>query len=144
MHVYIKKGSLNGKRFVEKYYEWTKLKAPCNRKQQCWTTYPNIVGCYMLHWVLRSHTLLHVAACCCVLLRVAPACSFVLLGVIAQSLKPVKLLIQQLPPFLFFFSYMITEAECFLELRKPLLIHFCVEMWPYCSVSFQSFVLRLQ
>ena len=49
--------------------------APCKRKQQCWPTTSNIVGCYMLR------PFAHPVACCCVLL-----------GVVAQSLKPVKLL----------------------------------------------------
>ena len=63
-------------------------KAPCKRKQQCWPTTSNIVGCYMLR------PFAHPVACCCVLL-----------GVVAQSLKPVKLLAaskrtQQLPTLL--------------------------------------------
>ena len=50
-------------------------KAPCKRTQHCWPTTSNIVGCYMLR------PFAHTVACCCVLL-----------GVVAQSLKPVKLL----------------------------------------------------
>ena len=53
----------------------TVLQAPCKRKQQYWPTTSNIVGCYMLC------PFAHPVACCCVLL-----------GVVAQSLKPVKLL----------------------------------------------------
>ena len=107
-----------------------------NNSQHCWMLHVIFVSsgactpCYMFLRVVACRCLLflRVPACCCVSLPVAPDCSCVLLGVIAQSLKPVKLLIQRLPPFLFFFffSFMIAEAGCFLELRKPLLIHFCV------------------
>ena len=60
----------------------------CKRTQHCWPTTSNIVGCYMLR------PFAHPVACCCVLLRV-----------VAQSLKPVKLLstckgTQQLPTML--------------------------------------------
>ena len=54
---------------------------PHKRTQHCWPTTPNIVGCYMLR------PFAHHVPCCCVLLGV----------VVAQSLKPVKLLSQQLP-----------------------------------------------
>ena len=47
--------------------------------------FPNIVGCYMLY------PSAHPVACCCVLL-----------GVVMQSLKPVKLLSLQLPTFVLF------------------------------------------
>ena len=53
-------------------------KAPCKRTQHCW----------MLH-VASVDT--PVVACCCLFL-----------GVVAQSLKPVKLLSQRLPTFLLF------------------------------------------
>ena len=46
-------------------------KATCKRKQHCWPTTPNIVGCYLLRPFGK------------------PSC--MLLGVVAQSLKPVKL-----------------------------------------------------
>ena len=59
--------------------------APCKRTQHCWLTIPNIVGCYMLY------PFAHPVACCCVLL-----------GVVAQSLKPVKCLSKQLPTFVLF------------------------------------------
>ena len=49
------------------------VKALCKRTQHRWTTTPNIVS--------RLHTLLHIVACC-----------YVSLGVIARSLKPVKIL----------------------------------------------------
>ena len=48
-------------------------KAACKRTQHCWPTTPNIVGCY----ILRPFA--HPVACCWMLLRV-----------VAQSLKPVK------------------------------------------------------
>ena len=47
----------------------------CKRTQHCWAKTPNIVGCYMLR------PFAHPVACFCVLL-----------GVVAESLKPVKLL----------------------------------------------------
>ena len=47
--------------------------SPMQTVQHCWSTTPNIIGCCMLHCV-RFHTLL--CYCC------------VLLGVVAQSLKP--------------------------------------------------------
>ena len=46
-------------------------KATCKRKQHCWPTTPNIVGCYMLRPFAQ------------------PSC--MLLSVVAQNLKPVKL-----------------------------------------------------
>ena len=60
-------------------------KAPCKRTQHCWPTTPNIVGCYTLR------PFAHSVAYCWMLLRV-----------VAQSLKPVKLFSQQLPTFLLF------------------------------------------
>ena len=48
-------------------------KSSSKRTQHCWPTTPNAVGCYMLR------PFAHSVACCCVLL-----------GVVAQSLKPVK------------------------------------------------------
>ena len=49
------------------------LQAPCKRTQHCWPTTPNFVGCYMLR------PFAHPVACWWMLLRV-----------VAQSLKPVK------------------------------------------------------
>ena len=57
-----------------------RFKAPCKRTQHCWPTTPNIVRCYMLR------PFAHPVACC-----------WMLLSVVAQSLKPVKLFSQQLP-----------------------------------------------
>ena len=45
----------------------------CKRTQHCWPTTPNIIGCYMLH------SFAHPVACC-----------WMLLCVVAQSLKPVN------------------------------------------------------
>ena len=56
------------------YFRYIKIKAPCKRTQYCWPTTPNTVGCYTLH------PFAHPVACC-----------YVLLGVVAQSLKPVRL-----------------------------------------------------
>ena len=60
-------------------------KAPCKRTQHCWPITPKIVGCHMLR--LFAHPF----ACCWMLMRV-----------VAQSLKPVKLFSRQLPTFLLF------------------------------------------
>ena len=59
--------------------------APYKRTQHCWPTTPNIVRCYMLG------PFAHPVACCWMLLRV-----------VAQRLKPVKLFSQRLPTFLMF------------------------------------------
>ena len=59
--------------------------APCKRTQHGWPTTPNLVGCYMLHPF--AHPV---------------ACRWMLLHVVVQSLKPVKLFSRQLPTFLLF------------------------------------------
>ena len=59
--------------------------APSKRTQHCWPTTPNTVGCYILC------PFVHPVSCCWMLLRV-----------VAQSLRPVKLVSQQLPTFFFF------------------------------------------
>ena len=93
----------------------------------------------------RCLLLLRVPACCCVSLPVAPARSCVLLGVIAQSLKPVKLLIQRLPPFLFFFFFFVHDcwSGVFLRVAETIADSLLCLRCGYCSASFQSFVLRL-
>ena len=60
--------------------------APSKRTHHCWPTTPNTVGCY----ILRPFA--HPVSCCWMLLRV-----------VAQSLRPVKLVSQQLPTFFFLF-----------------------------------------
>ena len=50
------------------------LQGPCKRTQHCWPTNSNIVGCYTLR------PFAHPVACCCLLL-----------GVVAQKFKTVKL-----------------------------------------------------
>ena len=67
--------------------------APSKRTQHCWPTTPNTVGCYILC------PFVHPVSCCWMLLRV-----------VAQSLRPVKLVSQQLPTF--FFCSVIAEAYC--------------------------------
>ena len=76
-------------------------KAPCKRTQHCWLTAPNIVGCYKLR------PFPHPVACCCVLL-----------GVVAQSLKPVKVLSQQLPTFLSFRDRRSIAQQCWIRLPQ--------------------------
>ena len=101
--------------------------------------------CWMLHVTLNPAAFRHLVTCSCVLLRVAACCSCAFLRVVACRC----LLLLRVPAccwelllkvwnrlnfwsndshhfFSFFFSFMIVEAGCFLELRKPLLIHFCV------------------
>ena len=75
----------------------------CKRAQHCWPTALNFVGCY----VLRPFA--HPVAFCCMLL-----------GVVAQSLKPIKLLAtckrtQQLPTMLrpFARGFMVNSYSVF-------------------------------
>ena len=65
----------------------------------CWPTTPNIVGCYMLR------PFAHPVACC-----------WMLLCVVAQSLKPVKLFSQQLPTFLLFRDRRSVAQQCWIRL----------------------------
>ena len=53
------------------------------------------------------HTLLHVVACC-----------WMLLGVVAQSLKPVKLYSQQLQTFLLFRDHRSIAQQCWIHLHS--------------------------
>ena len=69
--------------------------------QHCWPTTPNIVGCYMLH------PFAHPVACC-----------WMLLHVVAQSLKPVKLFSQQLPTFLLFRDRRSVAQQCWIRLHS--------------------------
>ena len=66
------------------------FKAPCKRTQHCWT--------------------LHVTSVC------TRCC--MLLNVIAQSLKPVKLLSQQLPTFLLFRNRRSVAQQCWIRLHS--------------------------
>ena len=77
--------------------------ASCKRTQHCWSTTPNIVGCYMLR------PFAHPVACCWMLLRV-----------VAQSLKPVKLFSQQLPTFLLFRDRRSVAQQCWIRLHTLL------------------------
>ena len=75
----------------------------CKRTQHRWPTTPNSVGCYMLR------PFVHPVACCYILLRV-----------VAQSLKPVKLLAtykrtQQLPTMLG-----VVGQQCCIRFHKAL------------------------
>ena len=76
-------------------------KALCKRTQHCWPTTPNIVGCDML-----SPFALPVA-CCWMLLRV-----------VAQSLRPVKLVSQQLPTFLLLRDRRSVAQQCWIRLHS--------------------------
>ena len=78
-----------------------RCKAPCKRMQHCCSTISNIVGCYMLASVS------HPVACC-----------YVWLGVVAQSLKPIKLLSQQLPTFLWFRDRRSVAQQCWIRLHS--------------------------
>ena len=75
-------------------------KATCKRTQHCWPTTPNIVRCYML----RPFDL---DACCWMLLRV-----------VAQSLKPVTLFSQKLPTFLLFRDRRSVAQQCWIRLHS--------------------------
>ena len=75
--------------------------AACKRTRHCWPTTPKIVGCYMLR------PLAHPVACCWLLLRV-----------VAQSLKPVKLFSQQLPTFLLLRDRRSVAQQCWIRLHS--------------------------
>ena len=75
--------------------------APCKRTQHCWPTTPNNVGSHMLR------PFAHPVACCWILLRV-----------VAQSLKPVKLFSQQLPTFLLFRDRQSVAQQCWIRLHS--------------------------
>ena len=74
-------------------------KVSCKRTQHFRPTAPNIVECYMLR---------------------PSQCTpcWVLLGVVAQSLKPVKLLSQQLPKFLLFCVRRGVAQQCWIRLHS--------------------------
>ena len=75
--------------------------APCKRTKHCWPITPKIVGCYMLR------PFAHPVTCCWILLRV-----------VAQSLKPVKLFSQQLPTFLLFCDRQSVAQQCWIRLHS--------------------------
>jgi len=77
-------------------------KAPCKRMQHCWPTTLNIVGC---NYMLRPFA--HPVACCWMLLRV-----------VAQSLKLIKLFSQQLPTFLLFCDCRSVAQQCWIRLHS--------------------------
>ena len=78
-----------------------KCKAACKWTQHCWPTTPNIVGCYMLR------PFAHPVACCWMLLRV-----------VVQSLKPVKLFRQQLRTFLLFRDRWSVAQQCWIRFHS--------------------------
>ena len=80
---------------------WKSSKAACKRTQHCLPTTSNIVGCYMLR------PFAHPVACCWMLLRV-----------VAQSLKPVKVFSQQLPTFLLFGDRRNVAQQCWIRLHS--------------------------
>ena len=71
------------------------------RTQHCWPTTPNIVGCYMLR------PFAHPVARCWMLLRV-----------VGQCLKPVKLFSQQLPTFLLLRDRRSVAQQCWIRLHS--------------------------
>ena len=77
------------------------MQGPCKRMQHCCSTIPNIVGCYMFAFIS------HPVACC-----------YVWLGVVVQSLKPIKLFSQQLPTFLLFRDRRSVAQQCWIRLHS--------------------------
>ena len=69
--------------------------------QHCWPITSNIVGCYFLH------PFAHPVACC-----------WILLHVVMQSLKPVKLFSPQLPTFLLFGDRRSIAQQCQIRLHS--------------------------
>ena len=98
------------------------LKAACKRTQHCWPTTPSIVGCYMLRLFA------HPVVCCLMLLRV-----------VAQSLKPVKLFSQQLQTFLLFLDRRSVAQQCWIRLHSSSNIvgatHGFLRSFPRCTVG---------
>ena len=76
------------------------LKTRAKRTQHCWPITP-IFGCYMLR------PFAHPVACCWMLLRV-----------VSQTLKPVKLFSQQLPTFLLFRDRRSVAQQCWIRLHN--------------------------
>ena len=74
-------------------------KAPCKRIQHCWPKTPNIVRCYLLRPF--AHPV---------------ACSWMLLRVVAQSLKLIRLFTQQLLTFLLFCDRRSVAKQCWIRL----------------------------
>ena len=88
--------------------------APCKRTQLCSPTTANIVGCYMLRLFA------HPVACCWMLLRV-----------VEQRLKPVKLFSQQLPTFLYFRDRRSVASATMLDPFSQLFQH----CWPRTLIT---------
>ena len=84
-----------------KHLFWNTGKATYKQTQHCWPTTPNMVGCYMLRLFALS------GACCWMLLRV-----------VAQSLKAVKLFRQQLSTFLLFCDRRSIAQQCWICLHS--------------------------
>ena len=87
--------------YLNAWNRLTETKGTCKQTQHWCATTPNIVGCYML----RPFAL--PVACCWMLLRV-----------VAQSLKPVKLFSQQLPKFLLFRDHRSLAQQCWIRLHS--------------------------
>ena len=77
------------------------VKPHANGGKHCWPTTPNIVGCYKLR------PFAHPVSCCWMLLRV-----------VAQSSKPVKLFSQQLSTFLLFRDRRSVAQQCWICLHS--------------------------
>ena len=75
--------------------------APCERTQNRWPATPNSVGCSMLRPFVHP-----------------VACRWMLLRVVAQSLKPVKLFSRQLPSFLLFRDRRSVAQQCWIRLHS--------------------------
>ena len=75
--------------------------SPSKRTRHCWPATSNIVGCYMLP--LSAHPV---------------ACCSVLLGVVAQSLKLVKLWSQKPTTFLLFRDRQNVAQQCWIRLHN--------------------------
>ena len=104
-----------------KHLFWNTGKATYKQTQHCWPTTPNMVGCYMLRLFALS------GACCWMLLRV-----------VAQSLKAVKLFRQQLSTFLLFCD---RRSTAMLDLFAQLFQHCWGHARSLCMVSKVLWVL---
>ena len=75
-------------------------KSPCKRAQHCWPATPNIVGAN------------NVVTCC---VRLHGTTKMLALVAYMHSLKPVKLLAQQVPTFLLFSDRRSVAQQCCME-----------------------------
>ena len=116
MHVHIKKGSLNGERFVKKFYvRVDKIKSSMQTEATMLTNISQHF--WMLHVTLNPAAFRHLVTCSCELLRVAACCFCVFLRVVGSYCSKFETgwTFDPTTPTISFFPYMIAEAGVFLR-----------------------------